>query len=502
VTRQFALPEKLIARFRTLSFERLDRIEMAWIALTRAKGTPEQDAELHRELHTLKGEARVIGFPDVGLLCQRLEDLAAAARVCNYRVHDDLDVVVTMAIQFIGMLLRQKAGERGGGIDLEGFIKQINEVLAESRQRSSAAPPLGPLSAPQSRLNGDGGRVSRATRARLSNVATTLYLEHLRTKGPSRQRLHEAFRVIEREIGDLEASPLAHVLARHAATGAALANEQGKDVHIDVDVGEICAGIEVLEVLDTAVLHSVRNAIDHGIEAPFVRRDRGKPGTGSLRIRASQLDDAIQLTLEDDGAGVDLESVRQRARSLSLDEADLESDAALLELLFRPGFSTRESVTDLSGRGVGMDAVRSAVASVEGSVTLSTVAGRGTTTRIRVPQRRARMEVRAFPTDGIWFAVPTDWAIDHSNGPTSRKLDPRKMLQLPVTGGRPRGALTLRRDDERVTLVASGPAEIASVSRLCPTANDAPAEIVASGPREMILLHLEALLAGGPVSHG
>jgi two-component system chemotaxis sensor kinase CheA len=337
-----ALPEPLIARFRAVAFERLERIDATWTALTHGSASPKSDDEMFRELHTLKGDARVVGFSDVAVLSQKLEDLLNEARRRRYRVSDDVDVVVTMAIQFIGMILRKKAGVTRG-IDLEGFLAQIEVVLAESLRRPSASVP--PLSlAPHLRVEASP-RPPVASRGRLSAVATAVYLEYLRAGGHSRRRLREAWASLVREIDDLDACPVAPVLASHVAAAKALAAKLGKSVDVVIESGDLSVYSDALDVLNTGVLHAVRNAVDHGIDSPAERERAGKPPVGTVHVLVRCFGDLIEAEVTDDGAGVDFDSVKLKAAKLGL-----PAGAELEELLFEPGFSTRDQVTETSGR--------------------------------------------------------------------------------------------------------------------------------------------------------
>src|SRR5690606_4859984 len=122
-----SLPEGIITRFRQLSLERIARVESVWNALVQGAEDEEAVRAASRDLHTLKGDARIVGFDEVHVLSHKLEELLAVASQVNYRVSDDFDLVVTMATQFVGMLLRKKSGG-ASGIDVEGFVRQVDDV--------------------------------------------------------------------------------------------------------------------------------------------------------------------------------------------------------------------------------------------------------------------------------------------------------------------------------------------------------------------------------------
>jgi two-component system chemotaxis sensor kinase CheA len=144
----------------------------------------------------------------------------------------------------------------------------------------------------------------------------------------------------------------------------------------------------VIDELADPLIHLVRNSVDHGIELPAVRQKQGKPPAGLVSINARPDENQILVELRDDGRGIDVARVRDVAVSRGLmtaDAAQRTADADLLDLIFLPGFSTAERITEVSGRGVGMDIVRSRIERVNGSVTVSSVPGEGTSFVIRLP---------------------------------------------------------------------------------------------------------------------
>jgi two-component system, chemotaxis family, sensor kinase CheA len=492
VAASVTIPEALLARFRAVAFERLERVESTWTGLTRGTATPNAEEELFRELHTLKGDARVVGFADVAVLCQRLEDLLSAARHHRYRVHEDVDIVVTMAIQFAGMLLRKKGAVARGSIDLDGFLAQIEQVLSEWLRRSSEAPDLSVQLRPHVRPDA-AQRMSAAARSRLAVVATTVYLEHLRVPARSRQRLREVWDVLSREIAELESSPMAPLLARHAAAGIDLARGIGKAVEIVSEADDVHLSAEAFDAVSTAVLHAVRNAIDHGVESILDRARVGKPAVGTISVRARQRDDLVEIDVSDDGGGIDFDAVRRKAASSGLASSDLASasDAELAEMLFSPGFTTRESVTEVSGRGVGLDAARVAVARLGGDVRIESRRGAGSTVHIKVPNRRALVDVHLFRAPGgdASFAVEAQWTEESGSDPRVTVHDPLDALEIPRNAamGTAR-VLRLTRDGKHRAFSTDGLLRRGTAARLCPTPDEMPAEIVRVGDEEAVLL--------------
>jgi two-component system chemotaxis sensor kinase CheA len=469
------LPKQLVARFRAVSLERIERVEAAWLALTQRMGSEEVEAELLQDVHTMKGEARVVGFADVVLITQRLEDLLFAARRHHYRVHEDVDVVVTMGLQFIRMLLRKKAGTSQGGIDMNGFLKHIDEVMAEwprhselptSDRHSTGAP------------SGELARIGNQARMRLGEAATDIYLASL--SSPGDVRLERAWKTLSAELVELGAAPIMPLVRRHAASARELAVELGKELDVTISSSDVRVAVEVVDALNASLLHTIRNAVDHGIEAPDVRKARGKSRRGSIEVDVASRDDAIEVTIRDDGGGVDVERVRARAASLGLvtaEEAAALPTSRLLDLVFAPGVTVRDSADAISGRGIGLDAVRAAIERVRGSIRIASNDGAGVEVTIRLPPSGKVIEVHRVPSSrsGIVVALPTTWTLRTAEGDTA--VDPLQVLAVPHGKG-PRVRYMLARDQEEHAFWAGGPATRATAIRICPTAPSSPVEVV------------------------
>ncbi len=167
-----------------------------------------------------------------------------------------------------------------------------------------------------------------------------------------------------------------------------VALETGKQVEVQLDGGDTEVDRTILDAIRDPLIHLVRNAIDHGIESPEVRQSAGKPAAGTLRIRATNENGYILIDVEDDGRGLDFDRIRVIARErlgLPPHELDRMSDNALQKLIFEPGFSTSTSVSNISGRGVGMDVVKTNIEKIGGQLTLQSKPGYGTCVRITVP---------------------------------------------------------------------------------------------------------------------
>jgi two-component system chemotaxis sensor kinase CheA len=188
-----------------------------------------------------------------------------------------------------------------------------------------------------------------------------------------------------------------------------VARSLGKEVTLEIDGGDIEVDRSVLENIKDPITHILRNAVDHGIEAPDERSRRGKPPRAHIRIHARQKGDAIELELSDDGAGIDIRRIKVIAAKKGIvpeDVAEAMSDRDAMGLIFRSGFSTSPMITDVSGRGVGLDVVRDSVERINGLIEVTSEAGVGTTFVITVPLSIATTQCLFVRAGEGMFAIP------------------------------------------------------------------------------------------------
>jgi two-component system chemotaxis sensor kinase CheA len=194
-----------------------------------------------------------------------------------------------------------------------------------------------------------------------------------------------------------------------------ISRKLGKEVVLVLEGEDTEADKNIIEALADPLIHIVRNSLDHGLESPQVRRAAGKSAEGRLLIRASQEADRVVIDISDDGKGIDPAVIKRKAYEKGIiDEATLEriSDQDAINLVFAAGFSTVDVVSDLSGRGVGMDVVRAAVEQVNGTVTLESRVGEGTRLRLSLPLSMAVTNVMIIESNRQIFGVPMDMVVE------------------------------------------------------------------------------------------
>ena len=188
-----------------------------------------------------------------------------------------------------------------------------------------------------------------------------------------------------------------------------LSQSSGKQIMLSMHGAETDLDRQILQAIQDPLTHMVRNSADHGIETAVARRAAGKPEQGTIRLSAHHEGGHVVIEIADDGAGINASRVRRKAIERGLVKADVAEampDAQILRYIFEPGFSTAEQITNVSGRGVGMDVVRSNIDAIGGTVELSSQHGRGTTVRIKIPLTLAIISALLVGTAGESFAVP------------------------------------------------------------------------------------------------
>ncbi len=203
--------------------------------------------------------------------------------------------------------------------------------------------------------------------------------------------------------------PIKKVYGRFPRLVRDLARDLGKEIRLDMRGEDTDLDKNLVEAISDPLIHLVRNSCDHGIETPEVREAAGKPRQGTLLLSAEQEGDHILLVIADDGAGIDPKALREKAVAKGLidaESAERLSDKESFDLIFLPGFSTKEQISDVSGRGVGMDVVKTRIAQLNGTIDIDSAPGAGTTLRVTVPLTLAILPTLMVRIKGRKFAMP------------------------------------------------------------------------------------------------
>ena len=246
---------------------------------------------------------------------------------------------------------------------------------------------------------------------------------------------------LQDEVLQARMLPVAQLFDRFPRLVRDIAHDLGKDVHFTMEGRDIALDRSLLDAIGDPIMHLLRNALDHGVEDADTRRAAGKPASGALILRAARDRAAVVIQVQDDGRGIDRDVVLRRAREQGLvdERVTTLTDDALLPLIAHPGFSTATSVTSLSGRGVGVDVVKTRVRALGGQIDLETITGEGTVFTMRLPLTLAIMRALLVQVGGDIYAIPAAHVMEvlEFNGASRRT-----------------GALTITVRDEIVPLVA------------------------------------------------
>jgi chemosensory pili system protein ChpA (sensor histidine kinase/response regulator) len=224
------------------------------------------------------------------------------------------------------------------------------------------------------------------------------------------RELNRTSKKMQTVITQVRMRPLSDLIGHFPRALRDMELQYGKKVNLKVRGGGTLLDRSILEALNEPLMHLFRNSFDHGIEDPATRRAMGKPERGLITISASYRGNYTFITMSDDGKGINLNKIKAKAREIGVNAADLEQakEEDLLELIFEPGFSTAAQVTDLSGRGVGMDVVRTNIEQIDGKIHVETKENIGTTFTIIVPFTLSIVRVLLVESNGMFLAIPTN----------------------------------------------------------------------------------------------
>jgi two-component system chemotaxis sensor kinase CheA len=316
--------------------------------------------------------------------------------------------------------------------DIASIIKAIEQALQQKQgdvPDEKSEPPRTPSAAAARVLRVDTARID--TLVKLTGELTVVKnaLGHLATQVQSGldtkavaanlRKLHTPFdrlvSELQRAVLRIRVVPMRQMFQRFPRLVREISTSVGKPIAFTVEGDDTEADTAIVEALFEPLLHVLRNAIDHGIEDPGQRSISGKPPMATIVLRAFRELDNVIVEVEDDGRGVDVARVREVAAARGLAAADTlagMTDAAIVDLIFASGFSTAREVTGLSGRGVGMDAVRTAVERLGGRVSIDSRSGMGTVVRLTLPFTVMMTRVMTVETAGQVFGIPLDMVIE------------------------------------------------------------------------------------------
>jgi two-component system chemotaxis sensor kinase CheA len=405
--------------FETFVAEAIEDIAALETGLLALEATPEDGElrlELQRHAHTLKGNASCLGLQPITDFAHEYE--ALLERITQHEVAVD-STLINMLLAGIDTF-RRLVDERESCALNEGdrvFMAALPLWGAEAAAPASSMDTHEPASRPQAKVAARSVRVSSAKLNRMLDLTGEIAIARGRVRELLPQLANDELIELERQADILQAElqelvmrarmvPIGPLFRQYARTVRDLAATHGKNARLVTLGDDVELDTSAVELLRDPLTHMIRNAIDHGLEPSHVRVANGKPAVGRITLEARHDAGSIFIRVSDDGAGLDRRAIRARAHSAA------ESDAEIFDLIFLPGFSTAVSVTDLSGRGVGMDVVRRAIEALRGTITVDSREGEGTTFTIKLPLTLAVIEGFGVAVDNETYVVPMDHVVE------------------------------------------------------------------------------------------
>ena len=412
--------------------ESQDFLDQLNLNLTQLEEKPE-DAnvinEIFRAAHTLKGTASFVGIDGVREIAHKMEDVFGAIRKGELKV---TAAIIDTMFEATAMLtiVRDRARRReSSDVDISPILFTLSGLLETDAAES---PPISPdgndintpasqmVSAENSLAVSETIRVSTARLDSFMNLVGEMITSVNRLNGASSRLRDNDLTTISSTITRLTKQihsglmivrmvRIEKMFNKFPGVVRNLARGREKEIELVISGRETELDKSVTEQIYDPLVHILRNAVDHGIENPEVRRGVGKSPVGQIQLRARHEQNSVIIEISDDGSGIDPEKIRETAvrKGLLTPEAALAlTDDQAINLIFLPGFSSAEKVSDISGRGVGMDVVRENVRRLRGTVDVHTAVGKGTTFRIQLPLTLAVLQVLLVKTGGLVYALP------------------------------------------------------------------------------------------------
>jgi two-component system chemotaxis sensor kinase CheA len=434
--------EAVLASFLVESEEGLEVMEQALVQMESSPSDPELLHTIFRVAHSIKGNATSLQLTDLAGFAHVVEDLLDVFREQQALPNADLISLLLKAVDELrAMVSTAQAGPRELTKGQQKIRKEIAQEVEKRSKRVVSARGAGAesSSARVDTLPGAGHRTLRADVDKLDHMLN-LTGEIVIAQGRLRQMIEqlgteqgrailEMHREAERLYMDLQSEvmsirmvPVGPLFRQFVRSVRDLAKSHGKLARLEVVGGDTEVDTTVLEHLKDPLLHLVRNAVDHGLETPAVREKRGKNACGLIRLTAAHSGGNIIVKLQDDGAGFDRARILEKAKRLGLVSGSEElRDQDIYGLVFQAGFTTAESVTDLSGRGVGLDVVRRNIDILRGMVEISSSPGKGSTITIRLPLTLAIIEGFSVRVGTETFVVPLEHVTECTELPAEQR---------------------------------------------------------------------------------
>ena len=446
---------ELAGMFIAEALDHLSSIEALVLQVEAQPGDTKLLNDVFRPFHTIKGNAGALGVTSVQELAHSVENLLDLGRAGKHHIGDGEVEVILSSVDLLTTMIRglstRMAGQPPPDVrtDCIALIAQV-EALVNGDVETAASPgpshmpaagaataslerpavaapgggPAGPPAAKAAAVGDESRQTVKVDTRKLDNlvdiVGELVIVQSIIQEDPALQRLVEER--LSRNLGQLKRittdlqrnamamrmTPIRPTFQKMSRLVRDLSRKNGKTIDLVLAGEDTELDRKVVEDINDPLMHMVRNSVDHGIEMPDARRANGKPAQARVSLSAYHEGGSIVIAIADDGAGLNTDRIRAKAVAQGLiADDDAMSAAEIHELIFRPGFSTAEKVTEISGRGVGMDVVRRNIEALRGRIEIHSTPGQGTTFLIKLPLTLAILEGLLLRTGAERFVLPT-----------------------------------------------------------------------------------------------
>jgi two-component system, chemotaxis family, sensor kinase CheA len=434
---------ELLALFVAEALDHLGTIESSVLALEASPDDREAINAVFRPFHTIKGNSAALGIHDVEELAHAVEDLLDRARSGERRIGSTETELILAAVDLLSAMIRDVEARAGGrpGTDLAaarstllGAIRRQLGAAAASQEHVSAqaaldGDPAAAAAAPLATIKVDTRKLDTLVDlvGELAIVQSMIHQDPHLTRGDERlnrnlAQLHRITTELQRGAIGMRLVPIRQTFQRMRRVVRDLSHKANKPVDLVISGEDTELDRKVVEEIADPLMHMIRNSMDHGIEDADARRLAGKPPQGRVTLSACYEGGNVVIAVSDDGRGLDTEKLYAKAAAMGLLEPGTRlTEAEAHALIFRAGFSTASEVTEVSGRGIGMDVVRRNVETLRGRIDIRSQAGAGTTFQIKLPLTLATLEGLLLGVGAERFVLPT-FAVSEAFRPSRERL--------------------------------------------------------------------------------
>lgn len=388
--------------------------------------------EIFRLAHTMKGMAATMGYQKITTVAHQMEDVLDRLRKQELKVTPEIIETLFKSLDVLEPLLQEVSSGEDKKVDITETIVKLKMIMEQkkpeadqpAKETESGASPEGE----KKTVNSDKEKKRTQTSVRINiehldnlmNLVGELVINKARLfqigANYKLGELNETLTQLERITGSLQEEvlktrmiPVSHIFDRYPRVVRDLAKLKNKEINFEIEGSDIELDRMIVDEINDPLIHLIRNSVDHGIETPQERVKKGKSEAGYVKLSARREKGYVRIELTDDGKGMDPNEIAQKAIEkgmLAKEKLALLTEQEMLMLICEPGFSTAAEISDISGRGVGMDVVKTKIEAFNGSVTIETKKGKGSTFVIKLPLTLAIIQSLMVKVADEVYAIP------------------------------------------------------------------------------------------------